>query len=668
MKKILSLIISFILLFTSTLCANAGANLKVKNNGNKFIYKNFYRTPDEGGFNKKISMNTNSYHLGWELGQFVLDGYTQKIKGKDGIYTFEKNAGDNISLYFDLFENINKLNGNKKLIIDKLDQDTDIDYNLKESNYGKGLLIIKKKDLNTSCSEPVKIYKNFLKKKDKNRKIELKEEADYEISLDYRVTETSFIDTSENYKIKFKFRIINSNTTIYPKDLNTGLDLTNDSSTENGFYVDFAGAKGLEVYVKHKIINQDKDNWHILSNEAVKDKQEFCEDGCYEIKVINNSTNADPTYYNVYVGKDNILKDFAENKYITPEDFEKLDFNNMSDKEYEEVIKDLVYKNLIDQIDTNEYFISDISTQRVSQEYLQQVEANNEENIIFTKTTSELENMEDNAYFFDVDDSGNTIIQEISKDDVHENSSLRTVINNISIGAGVIMVTASIGLLTTTSAPALSVICLVGAKSGLIGAMSTGAISTAISGTANYVKTKNLAKSAENAIVGGSEDFKIAAIACTATGGIAKWTNLLSGTKGGLKLKNVAQIQKETKWSNNTIKQIGSMEEYNVYKKNKLVEVKVGDKNMLVPSNLKKILLTDENLSRVEKGLAPLDANGKPYELHHMLQKQDSTLAILSDTEHAKIPNKYENKSKINRKDFAKIRRKIWKKIYELYK
>ena len=40
------------------------------------------------------------------------------------------------------------------------------------------------------------------------------------------------------------------------------------------------------------------------------------------------------------------------------------------------------------------------------------------------------------------------------------------------------------------------------------------------------------------------------------------------------------------------------------------------------------------NLERMRQGLAPQDTNGISYELHHVGQKKDGTLAILSRSEH----------------------------------
>lgn len=66
----------------------------------------------------------------------------------------------------------------------------------------------------------------------------------------------------------------------------------------------------------------------------------------------------------------------------------------------------------------------------------------------------------------------------------------------------------------------------------------------------------------------------------------------------------------------------------------------------------------------MRQGLAPLDpATGKYYQLHHINQNADGTLAILKEVEHqgnASILNTVGKDSEIIRKDFAKIRKEFW--------
>ena len=70
------------------------------------------------------------------------------------------------------------------------------------------------------------------------------------------------------------------------------------------------------------------------------------------------------------------------------------------------------------------------------------------------------------------------------------------------------------------------------------------------------------------------------------------------------------------------------------------------------------------NLQRMQKGYAPLDpATGKYYQLHHIGQKADGTLAILKESEHqgnSSILNFAGKDSEINRTAFNKTRKEFW--------
>ena len=70
------------------------------------------------------------------------------------------------------------------------------------------------------------------------------------------------------------------------------------------------------------------------------------------------------------------------------------------------------------------------------------------------------------------------------------------------------------------------------------------------------------------------------------------------------------------------------------------------------------------NIERVRNNLSPIDATGKSYELHHIGQKDDSPLAVLTSDEHHKNfstlhLNTGQEESLINRKNFEKEKRKF---------
>ena len=70
------------------------------------------------------------------------------------------------------------------------------------------------------------------------------------------------------------------------------------------------------------------------------------------------------------------------------------------------------------------------------------------------------------------------------------------------------------------------------------------------------------------------------------------------------------------------------------------------------------------NLERMERGFAPIDESGKPFNLHHIGQKMDSPLAELPDQVHKDNYSKlHANKgpSNIDRVAFAKEKQEYWK-------
>ena len=81
------------------------------------------------------------------------------------------------------------------------------------------------------------------------------------------------------------------------------------------------------------------------------------------------------------------------------------------------------------------------------------------------------------------------------------------------------------------------------------------------------------------------------------------------------------------------------MDEYNLYKNAGLRAQIINGRTALVrdvdPNKTSEYGgKTVTNLQRMEDGGAPVDANGNPYELHHINQKADGTLAMLTKEEY----------------------------------
>lgn len=114
---------------------------------------------------------------------------------------------------------------------------------------------------------------------------------------------------------------------------------------------------------------------------------------------------------------------------------------------------------------------------------------------------------------------------------------------------------------------------------------------------------------------------------------------------------------------------IGSEAEAAIYEGANLEAVQVNGKEALVRTDIdydQKDVFGRSNLERMQQGLAPLDEGGRPIELHHIGQKQDSPLAELTRDEHRgkgndNVLHDKLKESEINREDFGKERAEHWK-------
>jgi hypothetical protein len=342
-------------------------------------------------------------------------------------------------------------------------------------------------------------------------------------------------------------------------------------------------------------------------------------------------------------------------------------FNGMSDPKFAYYIQDSVYDKLIDELPEG-YSIQNMQVQYVSQEYVDELEANSRKNVFFGYSSFQLEEaFPDNKYVFVLGDDGKTTVREFEAyDDTYDQ-----VVRNVAVGTGVIVVSAVISGATGGSAPAVSVILAASSKTGAIAALSSGGISAAISGISTGVGTGDVDEALKAAMLSGSEGFMWGAIAGAATGGAEQFASLYSATKNGLSVTEVAQIQRDSKYPLDVIEQFKSMEEYNVYKNAGLKPQMVNGRTALtqkIDLDYKSELggKTVTNLERMQEGYAPIDpASGSPYELHHINQDPNGTLAVLSKAQHDSKGLHIMKESEIDRDAFDKIRKEFWKSYAE---
>lgn len=329
-------------------------------------------------------------------------------------------------------------------------------------------------------------------------------------------------------------------------------------------------------------------------------------------------------------------------------------------------IENQVYKDAIETLDNN-YYVQDVKAVYLSDEYLKEVNYNSQENIFFGYKLSDLDKeFAGKKYVFTLASDGKTTVEVFKPyDDTNEK-----MIRNVAIGTGVILVCVTVCVVTGgAGAPVVATVFAASAKAAAVGAVSGAVIDGTIGGVTTAIKTdgdkdeivKSIKKDA-------SEGFAVGAVTGAITGGISKAMSIKKATSAGLKAKNVVAIQKESKWSSETISNIRSMDEYRVLKGSKEVTINgkkalVKNVNLKYKSDLNGKFVT--NAQRMKKGYAPIEPKtGKPYELHHVGQENDSALAVITNREHNKyykVLHDNRKVSAIDRKRFRVVRKNFWK-------
>lgn len=269
------------------------------------------RVQEFDGYSGSSEIEKKDIHYNWDIGQFFVSGFTDKVKESDGNIVFLKNVGDKVTLWFNLNQNINELNSDKDLKITDDTEGYDKYFETERTDFGKGTLIIRYTDYNNNSSEP-QVYKNYLAANTSvgaDTKVQLFEEGDYEVALDYEVTSDQLIDKVGHYRIFFTFSVRNGNCMVYPLDISTGSELTNSSMTENGFMLDLAKSRYLQINVKREVLTDSANGLveDTRSNAPAKDGEKYTEEGIYTITATNQYTNQKTTK-KIYVGTNNLMK------------------------------------------------------------------------------------------------------------------------------------------------------------------------------------------------------------------------------------------------------------------------------------------------------------------------------------------------------------------------
>lgn len=269
-------------------------------------------TGKDNGFSGAKIIAQSDPHFGWNLGRFFVTGYTSNKTDDAGNPVFLKTVGDTVTLWFHLEQDILKLNGNENLVIHDDTNGYDQHFGVDKCGFGKGTLIIRHTDHQNLAAEPV-VYTNYLSAnaiQGVDTKVELFEEGDYEVALNYEIRETHlFIPSYTNYRIFFRFSVRNGNCMVFPFDTATGAELNNTAITENGFYLDLAKSRYLDINIRREVLAEGAAGLteDTRFNRPAREGEHYTQEGIYTITVRNRYTG-EKTQKIIYVGTNDVLK------------------------------------------------------------------------------------------------------------------------------------------------------------------------------------------------------------------------------------------------------------------------------------------------------------------------------------------------------------------------
>ncbi len=295
-----------------------------------------------------------------------------------------------------------------------------------------------------------------------------------------------------------------------------------------------------------------------------------------------------------------------------------------------------VYSSLVQILDSEDYFIENVEAVYYPKEYIEALASNSQQNRYFGFTAEELNaEFQGTKYVFTLGADGQTIVvpMETVSDDIYVKA-----MEDVIIGTGVILVCVTVSLVAASAAPAVGMIFAASASTGTAFALETGVISFAAAAIVKGYETESFDQAMKAGVVAAGEGFKWGAISGAIIGGFSEGRALYGAAKQtNFTMNQYAQIQQETGYPLDVIKEFHTMKEYEAFRDANLKPTMVGNKSALIKTDIDLTRLDSKgrtNLERMRQGLAPQDANGVSYELHHVGQKKDGTLAILTQAEH----------------------------------
>lgn len=275
----------------------------------------------DNGYSGQKEIGRGDPHFGLSIGKFYISGFTSALCEDGQDFIFLKTVGDDLQLHFELAQDITMLGGDTFVTINPDVGGYDKEFGIPPTDFGRGTLIVRHTDYQNKVGE-AQIYADYLAGKmnaGADTVISLNEEGDYEIALDYEIRSESYVlgtkktttDYSD-YRISFRFSVRNGNCMVFPFDSLTGEELSNTSVTQNGFRLDLAYSRYLDIMVKHSVLTENDSvvTEDVRFNRPAREGEDYTEEGLYTITVSNRYTGAQ-TVKTLYVGSDDRYTEYV---------------------------------------------------------------------------------------------------------------------------------------------------------------------------------------------------------------------------------------------------------------------------------------------------------------------------------------------------------------------
>lgn len=184
--------------------------------GDAYVLGETVNTGTDNGFRGTEALRKGDPHFDWELGRFSVAGYARVEEGADGVPTFVVAPGSGVALSFQLDQDIEALNLDPALSVNRDENGRDAEFAVPEQDLGRGALIVSRAPAGGTPAAPEVTLDFLAGTAVRGQAVEVGTfgEGDYRVALDYELREDvlnllgiSILPSFTDYRIAFSFNV-----------------------------------------------------------------------------------------------------------------------------------------------------------------------------------------------------------------------------------------------------------------------------------------------------------------------------------------------------------------------------------------------------------------------------------------------------------------------------